>query len=352
MSNISITNIYWMLAYAFRSLNELKDKDLSSEEFENIYDLFSFILTKELNKQLKRGLNKDYISIQEELPVIKGKVLINECINNSSLDRGKVYCEHDEYSSNCYLNQIVKTACYYLIRSHKVKNKEKLSQLKKTSLYLNEVDVLDVRSIKWNQIRYNRFNASYKMLVNVSYLVLDGLLVTESNGNLKFKNYIDDQKMHHLYEKFILEYYKYHYPELKPSVPQVEWNVDKENPFIEFLPKMQTDITLYYKDRILIIDAKYYSDMYQNNPLFNKETFKSNNLYQIYTYVKNEDKFNTGKVSGMLLYAKTDKNDQQWAEYKMGENKIIVSNLDLSGNFEQLSKELNIIADKLVSGLI
>ena len=121
---------------------------------------------------------------------------------------------------------------------------------------------------------------------------------------------------------------------------------------IKLLPKMQTDITLYYEDRVLIIDAKYYSNMYQNNPLFDKNTFKSNNLYQIFTYVKNQDKEKNGKVSGMLLYAKTDENDEQWAEYNMDGNKIIISNIALGDNFNKVQQHLNNIAEKFINNKI
>ena len=189
------------------------------------------------------------------------------------------------------------------------------------------------------------YNESVKMII-------EGLLMSKKNGQFEYREYIDDQKMHKLYEKFILEYYRYHYSNLNPSVPQVEWNLDEENEYLYLLPKMQTDITLYNKNRTLIIDAKYYNNMYQNNTMFDKETFRSNNLYQIYTYVKNEDKKNTGNVSGMLMYIKTDENEKQFVEYKMGNNKIIVCNLDLSNNFSNVEKQLNDIADKFIANTL
>ena len=70
---------------------------------------------------------------------------------------------------------------------------------------------------------------------------------------------------------------------------------------------MKTDITLEYQGNILIIDTKYYSHTMQTNSLFNSKTIHSGNLYQIFTYVKNKDIENSGKVSGVLLYAKTTK---------------------------------------------
>ena len=57
----------------------------------------------------------------------------------------------------------------------------------------------------------------------------------------------------------------------------------------------------------LIIDAKYYEHSTQVQ--FEKHIFRSGNLYQIFTYVKNKG-YELGeknhKVSGMFLYVKTD----------------------------------------------
>lgn len=341
---ISIKNIYWMLAYAYRSLNEKDINKMNSEEFENIYDLFCIMMTQEVNKQIKRGLNRDYIQIEEELSNLKGKINISDSVKKNTQIKLKMICNYDEYSINSYLNQIIKTACSYIIKSKKVSDKENIRKLRNSLLYLYDVEELDIYSIKWSNIRYTKNNSSYKMLINISYLILDGLLINKKDGKIEFRNYIDDQKMHKLYEKFILEYFKYHHPELSPSVPQIKWNVD--NDFVDLLPKMQTDIVLYNKIRgtKLIIDAKYYSTIYQNNLLFDKNTYKSNNLYQIYTYVKNDDKEHTNKVSGMLLYAKTDKNDEAWSEYFMDGNKIIVSNLDMDDSFNKVKETLENIA--------
>ena len=65
------------------------------------------------------------------------------------------------------------------------------------------------------------------------------------------------------------------------------------------LPVMQSDIMISNNEKTLIIDAKYYSHSTQSQ--FDVHTIHSHNLYQIFTYVKNKDKNNTGNISGMLL---------------------------------------------------
>ena len=115
-------------------------------------------------------------------------------------------------------------------------------------------------------------------------------------------DFLDEQCMCRLYEKFILEYFKTEHPEVKASDSQIPWDTD--DGYREMLPVMQSDITLKQRDRTLVIDAKYYAHTTQKQ--YDVNTLHSGNLYQILTYVKNLDTENTGNVSGMLLYAKTD----------------------------------------------
>lgn len=353
MSNhINIKNIYWMLAYAFRMLEESETARLGKENFDNIYDLFAAILSIGIGKQLKRGLSKEYINILEDTKNIKGKVNISESVKNYTMKNSSIYCEYDEYSNNSYMNKILKTTAILLIKSGNIKKEEYRDSLKREMLYFKDVDTIDIKRINWNAMKYNGNNKTYKLLMNVCYLIINGLLVNGEEGNIAFAKYIDDQTLPRLYEKFILEFYRLYYPQLSASVMEIKWNIENEDAMIELLPKMKTDITLKYKDKMLIIDAKFYSHIFQKNSLYDKETLHSNNLYQIFTYVKNADKFNSGNISGMLLYAKTDETELTEEKYIMSGNNIFIDSLDLTNEFETIQKKLRSIADKMVSNQI
>ena len=85
------------------------------------------------------------------------------------------------------------------------------SELKKSLLYFNDVYDIEVSSIKWSTLRFQRNNQSYKMLMNICYLIIDGMLLSTQEGEYNMADFIDDQHMHSLYESFIREYYRYHY---------------------------------------------------------------------------------------------------------------------------------------------
>ena len=66
------------------------------------------------------------------------------------------------------------------------------------------------------------------MLISVCYLVIKGLLQTQSDGSTKFMDFFDEQRMCRLYEKFILEYYRKEHPEIKAAASQIAWQLDDD----------------------------------------------------------------------------------------------------------------------------
>lgn len=336
---ILIKNIYYMLTYAFQSLRQSNFGKVAAEEFENNHDMFAAILGKGVASQLKQGLYREYILQEEELSVLRGKLNIQGTIRNKIQHKQKLSCEYDELSENNLLNQILKTTMQVLVRQKTVKQEHKVV-FKKNLVFFDNVDVIEPGQIKWDRIRYQKNNQSYRMLMNVCYLVITGLILSTDKGEVKLATFLDDRAMHSLYEKFILEYYRYHHPEYKANPDTIPWDID--DGMIEFLPAMVTDITLKYGGRTLIIDAKYYAHTMQSQ--YDVQSIHSGNLYQVFTYVKNLDKDNTGNVAGMLLYAKTQEQITPNNKYSMGGNTIWVKTLDLNLPFSQIAEQLEKIA--------
>lgn len=243
---------------------------------------------------------------------------------------------------NSRMNQIIKATVKLLM--HANISKERKKELKKQMLFFSEVTEIDLNTIDWN-IRYNRNNQTYRMLISICYLVVKGLLQTKSDGTVCLMDFLDEQRMCRLYEKFILEYYRKEYPEIRANASQISWQLDTD--MSDMLPVMQTDIMLSRGDSILIIDAKYYSNIMQTQ--FDTYSIHSGNLYQMFTYVKNKEIELADKphvVSGMLLYAKTDETLLPNQIYQMSGNEISVKTLNLDCDFEKIAEQLDEIVDE------
>lgn len=336
-----------MLTYAFQVLNQSNYDEIASEKFENIHDLFAAILSKAIAQQVKQGLHREYIEKNENLTVMRGKIDIQGTITNRLQKQQRLSCNFDELSENNIFNQIIKTTTLLLIRKTSVKSEYK-DILKREMLFFEGVSEIEPASIRWNTIRFTRNNQTYRMLLSICQFVLSGLLLTTEKGEYKLAAFLDDQRMSRLYEKFILEFYRKEYPMITANASQIDWQTDDD--ITTLLPRMQCDIMLSYREKTLIIDAKYYTHTLQANTQYNSHTIHSHNLYQIFTYVKNKDIGNNGNVSGMLLYARTDESIQPDCEYRMSGNKISVKTLDLNCDFNLIKSQLSMIVNPLIAG--
>jgi len=342
--NVIIKNIYYMLSYAFQSLKQSLYEDIAVEEFEDIHNLFAGILSNGIGSQLKQGLYREYVNLYEDLAVMRGKINIYGTIKNKITQKQLLACEYDELSENNLLNQIIKTTVMILLHHSKVQLKYK-DRLKKEMLYFSNVDTVDPFLIKWSAIRFLRNNQSYRILISICQLVIQGLLITTEKGDYKLASFIDDQYMCRLYEKFLFEYYTQTFPSLSVRAAQIPWALDDD--IGTLLPVMQTDVTIQKGEKVLIIDAKYYSHSLQMQ--YDKHTIHSNNLYQIFTYVKNKSyelKESSHIVSGLLLYARTEDEIQPDCNYMMSGNRIIIKTLDLNCDFKVIGNQLNLIVQE------
>jgi len=341
---IPIRNIYYMLSYAYQILNEQGYRDIALEEFDNIGELCAAILAKGMSVQLKRGLNKAYTEKTESMTALRGKIALTDTIRTQSIRRQQLVCTYDEFNENSYLNRIIKSTMDALM--HQDIKKARKQELRRVLTYLEKVDKVELGSINW-RIPYNQNNQSYRMLIGICYLVVKGLLQTTEDGTVRMMEFLDEQQMSAMYERFIREYYKkeFHH-KISVSAAKIDWLID-EGFQSGMLPEMKSDITLEYKNRVLIIDAKYYQSNVQE--FHGVRNLVSGNVYQIYTYVMNkagEKKYDA--VSGLLLYARTDDEIQPDENTSLSGHRISARTLDLSRDFIEIKKDLDGIVEEFL----
>lgn len=339
---IPIQNIYYMLAYAFQALREKEYAFCATEKFDNTADLLSAILVRGVSSQIKRGLHKVYLPRTDVLNCPRGKFDVNESIRQQTTIRRKLVCTFDEFTENSYHNQILKTTMQTLLFSNAQEKRK--NELRGLLRYFSAVESLPLYGIRWD-VPYNRSNRTYRMLIEICRLVMEGLLQTTKDGTVKLRQFLDEQRMCRLYEKFVLEYYRAEYNCLRPSSKEIPWALESGEDLL--LPRMKTDITLQSNEnRYLIIDTKYYGHTTQVQ--FGTHSIHSQNLYQIFAYVTNFAA-KGHDVSGMLLYARTDEGIQPNQKYTIAGNCICVQTLNLNCDFSEIRRQLNEIAEQFMT---
>lgn len=349
MNNIDnkIRNIYYMLCFSFnKNLLNLKDiSTVGTESFNNIYNLFSIILCIMVRKQTKKGITKNYINELDEITTIKGKINISQTIKSNSLIKNRIYCDYDDFSENNPLNQIIKTTAYYLINSNYI-GKATKKELKKTMIYFSNVEVVEISSINWKKLIYNRNNNSYKQIIVLCELILKGLIASDKKGKEKFKEFLDETALHRIYENFIREYYR------KKGLPASKRKfklTENENSIIGMA---ETDITLENETDMLIIDAKFYDHILNEGRYEGSKIISRDNVNQVFTYVVKQ-KFDTNKkVKGMLLYAQTLNEPEEYAPAIIAGYEIKIKTLDLNKDWNHICETLDKIAYDFLNGNI
>lgn len=339
--DIPIRNIFFLLSYAWNKLDEAEKMDISADDYKDALNLLGRVLVSGSNHLLKKGLDKAYITITEEYPGIKGKINFKESLNKQLFHQGKAVCVFDEFSSNVLHNQILKSVLRKLTRFPALDKKLK-AEVWDCFYRFNEVDEIDLQLHHFQQVRIHRNNFAYDFLLRISRMIIENAVLDEKDGSYQFKDFTRNEKgMAALFEDFVRNFYNREQSTYKVRREDIKWQAESlfDSP-LSLLPKMQTDITLESKQHKLIIDTKYYRNTFSSH--YDTEKFHSNNLYQIYSYLTNLENDtsnpNNEYCDGMLLYPTTQREID--ASYQMGKHKVRIATVDLSQDWEEISKRL------------
>jgi 5-methylcytosine-specific restriction enzyme subunit McrC len=325
-----IKNIYYMLSYAFSPMRQQEYEKVAGEEFDNIWDLLASILCQGINRQIRRGLVRDYVTHENSLTALRGKVLIESSISLKLRRSRNIACEFDEYEENTLLNQILKSFGELLFREKRV-SIENRERLKQNLSFFHKVENIEINAIPWNRLTFGRREKEYELLINICKLISQNLVLSEEKGELKLPTFLLDKSFHYLFEKFVLNYFKVKHPEINACSKKISWDMEESEQ--GRLLQMLSDIYTQRSDHILIIDTKFYRKVLSE--YFGKKIYHSNNLYQIFTYVANEAAKRPHQVDGMLLYAKTEEDITPDDVFIINGHHFWIRTLDLNQNFEQ-----------------
>ena len=125
---------------------------------------------------------------------MRGKINMLGTIKNRLAQELLLTCDFDELSENNLLNQILKTTVMLLLKNAKVKAEYK-DDLKKKMLFFSNVDMLEPTAIRWSAIRFQRNNQTYRMLVSICQLIIEGMLITTDSGGYRLASFVDEQRI-------------------------------------------------------------------------------------------------------------------------------------------------------------
>ncbi len=187
----------YMLIYAYDI--DLKNEALMQGENSEyrILELFIRLFSDALLDEFKKGVFKQYITMQENLKVLRGKYIIEQNFNN--FYHQNIYCEFDEFSMDNELNR------FFLYAIRTFKKFSTYSNLHRCEVVLDEVDYFNVDFKRLN-IYFDRMNSRYKKSYEVALMILQKLVpLTDTSTDRSFAFLFD---MAEVFEKFVGRMYK------------------------------------------------------------------------------------------------------------------------------------------------
>jgi len=349
-SVIPINNLFYMLCYAWNLLSIKDTIKVDRDEFKDAYSLLARIFSHGVAKLIKSGFYKTYIENQDELSAIKGKINIQQSLTPRNTINKKLVCEFDDYSVDNHFNQILHFTIILLLKNPEVDNKIK-GALRKQRIYFRDVGQIAPEKNVIRQLRFDRNNTIYKMLISVAVLIYENTMVNEEDGSTMFKDFFREEQMQKVFEMFILNFYAVN---LDSSVyhvhaPKIKWHIDEDADekwgsvfdVVENPGDRRTDIVVENNEIHLqcIIDAKFYQTTFVSAYMNAGDCrLRTGHLNQVRGYILDSEY--TGHKVGALIYPMVNDDLSKGQANSIQGANIIAKTINLADSWQNIEKDL------------
>lgn len=340
---VPVANVYYMLLYAWSLFRERDPVDVAHEGYTELQDLFAHVLADTVTDLLARGLDRGYVTRDEPVSGIRGRLELADTLKRNRLAAGQAHCRFDELEYDVLHNRILKATLRKLrdAELHEKNKKRVLALLKK----LDAITDVEIAPHDFGRVQLHRNNAAYEYALRLCELIHDNLMVDPRTGRTRFREYRErEQQMGLLFQGFVREFFRRHRKEFQISSPTIDWVVGHDATPADLLrlPRMETDIVLEGSGRRIILDTKFYGQALvgrgQNKRLI------AEHLYQVFAYVQNREARVPGTPhEGLLLYPVVEEPFAH--EYTLMGHRFGVRSVDLRKPWQALQADVLAVLD-------
>lgn len=260
----------------------------------NLYEIFINMYLQEARQLVKHGIKSSYVNQEDNLTVLKGKLLVNEHIKHNTAHKERFYVGFDEYQVNRPENKLVKSTLLKLQKlTNSAENAKEIRQLL-TSFELVEPSMNYDKD--FSLVVFDRNTKDYEMLMKWSKVFLKNKSFTTFSGTESARALLFP--MEKVFEAYVAR-------NMKKSFSHVGWEVsvqDKSHYLFNMLNgenhkrfALRPDIVVTRDDgSLVILDTKWKSLANNKNENYG---ISQGDMYQMYAYSK---KYNTSEI--WLLY--------------------------------------------------
>lgn len=274
-----VRNLLYMLNYTKKlRVSEAEITDLTEREESNLLEILIHLFAKNLIEVLKSGFYRDYVTIEDRLIYLKGRINFSGNIRGNPSQRHKLLCNYSEFTENILINQIFKYTVFLLSRlTSSEHNKNALRQL---SFMLSDIELKTITNWDFKKVHLNRLNRRMEPLLQLARIFITDGSIELHNDKLETYSLIFDMEI--LFEEFVAELIKQnkslYFTEGTNIITQKSKKtlVDAPRPLFALKP----DIIIQNATSLIILDTKYK----ELDPEDSKEGVSQSDMYQMLAY--------------------------------------------------------------------
>ena len=316
---IPIRNLFYLLSYVWDVDWEMEWSAIDAEKSGDALNLLTRILATSTDRIIRRGLDRGYKEVIEELYGVRGRIDIANTIRRNGFASGKLTCGYEELDYSVLHNQIIKTTLAKLIHANGL-NKNLREEVIDLTHRMRDIEPIELSQNIFSKVIFHSSIRSYRLPISVCRLIYDQLLPSQTTGRYEFVN-ITDEKLFRIFEKFIFRFYEKH---LDRTV----------------YTSLETDISLFNVTNKLVIECKFYESALQTRTFgeAKKNSFISSHINQLFVYLKNLEIKDKSILSGMIIYP--ENGEKIDSVYNIHGHKVCIKTINLESSPQEISSQM------------
>ena len=169
-----------------------------------LFEIFISMFLEELTVLVRNGIKSDYISKEENLKFLKGKLKISEQIKYNTIHKERFFVQYEEFISNRVENRLIKTTLQFLYNKSKLnKNQQRIREF---LFVFDEIEISHNIKTDFSKIKLNRQMKDYEqVLLWCKTFLLENSFSPYRGNDVAFALLFD---MNLLFESFVYSYLK------------------------------------------------------------------------------------------------------------------------------------------------
>jgi len=280
-----------------------------------LLEIFISMFLEELSSLIRKGIKSDYISKEDNLHFLKGKLKMSEQIKRNSIHKERFFVEYEEFLSDRAENRLIKTTLEFLYKKSK-RNKNQ-QRIREFLFVFDEIKCSYDIEHDFKRVKLNRQMKDYEQVLIYAKTFLFGNSFSPYSGDEKAFALLFDMNL--LFESYVGAYLKKKGFDVK-SQDKGKYLVEEPNSFA-----LRPDFVINRgSKREIIADTKYKN-------INSAKDISQGDMYQLYAYGTKYK--NTSQL--YLIYPKTKDGDFERYSYIKDELHLDILFFDLTKGFEQ-----------------